>query len=294
MFGNNVSCPKARFLEAGGAAEWIVRYIDTELAFRLGSHGARFVYLDRALAWEDDRETLWQALDDAALRGSTSLVLHRGHPALLPYLPIGGRSELGWKRRTMRRALLAARVPIRVAACLACLVPGEERSAEADRLLFSYAYWRGVQQAADRDTWHRLARGTTILTYHAIGRPGERGSKFVVPRCRFARQISWLSRRYTVIPLDDLAACFREHRLPPAKSVVITFEDGYEDSLSIALPILERSKLPWTLFVPSAAGSRNTWDDATELAGRGLINPGQLKNLSPTLTVGGTRGHTST
>ena len=230
---------------------------------------------------------------DAAGRhqcGAAELVQYELHPAMLPRLEIGGRSALEWKLVGLRRILLALRVPPLLVAALAAVVPGKQRSTDTYEVLYSYCYWRGVRRAApDRETWRRLRRGTTILMYHAIG---EREGRFTISERRFRLQLAWLKRRgYRVISLDELVRCRREFRLPPAKSVVITFDDGYKDTLELALPMLERLGFPCTLFLPSAAGVDGAWDENGELGGRELL---ALDQASAFLARGSVGAHTRT
>jgi peptidoglycan/xylan/chitin deacetylase (PgdA/CDA1 family) len=91
----------------------------------------------------------------------------------------------------------------------------------------------------------------SILVYHTISSPDEplAGDIDISP-ARFARQLHWLSRWHQVVRLDetlgDLSGGSR------ARGVAITFDDGFRDNLTVALPLLEKFHLPITLFV--AAG----------------------------------------
>jgi peptidoglycan/xylan/chitin deacetylase (PgdA/CDA1 family)/GT2 family glycosyltransferase len=298
-WGGNISLPRDLFLATGGFAESFPAPgmefgfpgHDVELGFRLSQHGARLLFVENAIAFEDDRETLRYALRSAEQRGGAELVLYELHPAMLPDLEIGGRSEPGWREIALHRILLATRIPPLLIAAVAALVPGDRRSLNAYTTLYGYCRLRGVRRAApDRETWRRLRRGTTILMYHAIGRPGEPEGRFMISVRRFRRQLAWLRRRgYRVISLDELVRCRREFRLPPAKSVVITFDDGYTDTLELGLPLLERLGFPWTLFLPSAAGARSSWDGNI---GRELIGLDQASAFLERMSVGAhTRTH---
>lgn len=65
----------------------------------------------------------------------------------------------------------------------------------------------------------------------------------------FARQMRALARSAHVLPLEDaLARLYAGERLP-ARAVAITFDDGYRDNLTVALPVLERLGLPATFFL---------------------------------------------
>jgi peptidoglycan/xylan/chitin deacetylase (PgdA/CDA1 family) len=229
---------------------------------------------------------------DRETRGRLQLLKVEMHPAMLPHLHIGGRWELSAWYSGFRRLLLAMRVPPAALVPFAALVPGYERAQKYYSFLLSYSLWAGVRKVANRDTWRRLRRGTIILMYHAIARDGEAPSRFVLSQPRFRSQMAWLKRAgYTVISLDDLVRCLREYRLPPAKSVVLTFDDGYRDTLDLALPVLERFGYPWTLFMPSSAGAHNGWARAESLQGRDLIDIHEAASLGRGSVGAHTRTH---
>ena len=66
---------------------------------------------------------------------------------------------------------------------------------------------------------------------------------FVSPKF-FIHQMNYLkSNGYTVIPLDEI-----ENAGQYTKPVIITLDDGYEDSYTIAYPILKKYNFPATVF----------------------------------------------
>jgi len=74
--------------------------------------------------------------------------------------------------------------------------------------------------------------------------------------------------------LGQLSKVLRDGRLPD-RSVVVTFDDGYEDNLRNAKPLLARHEIPATVFIASGfiGAEREFWWD--EL-GRLLLRPGTL------------------
>ena len=70
-----------------------------------------------------------------------------------------------------------------------------------------------------------------------------------------------------MLNIRDLAAALRR-RATPRRFLAVTFDDGYEDNLTAAKPILERHDVPATVFVSAGWLGRKTpfwWDDLQEL-----------------------------
>jgi peptidoglycan/xylan/chitin deacetylase (PgdA/CDA1 family) len=207
----------------------------------------------------------WKAAERA---GADDVATWRADPTALARLPLGEFEEGPLLQVVARRILLALRLP----PTLMALFVGHREG--ASRVLELTSYWRGVRRALrDRDTWRELTQGTTILMYHAIGADGEKASRFILPRRRFERQMRTLARRRRVLALDELVALHRTHRLPPPRSVVITFDDGYRDTRVLAAPVLAHLQLPATLFLVSTlVGDDKVWEGDGELAGRPLVS----------------------
>ena len=89
---------------------------------------------------------------------------------------------------------------------------------------------------------------------------------------RFERQLQWLSRWRRVVPLEETLRTVARRSL-----VAITFDDGYRDNLTIALPLLEQFQLPMTLFVTAGFVGREGYlsqEDLREISGHPLITIG--------------------
>jgi peptidoglycan/xylan/chitin deacetylase (PgdA/CDA1 family) len=173
-----------------------------------------------------------------------------------------------------------------------------ERRAQVDRFLQRYSYWRGVKRSIpDRDTWKSFSRAPVILMYHAMGGRDEAPSCYVIPQQRFLWQMLWLRFcRYRVISLSDLVGYLRADRLPPARAVVVTFDDGYADTYDLAFPILRRLRIPATVFlVTRAIGGSANWTTEPAIAGRPLLTAERIKEmLAAGIEVGAhTRTHVS-
>ncbi|MDX6570952.1 MAG: hypothetical protein QOC86_108, partial [Gaiellales bacterium] len=93
-----------------------------------------------------------------------------------------------------------------------------------------------------------------ILMYHRIDQQTARLSSvtrtLTVTPTAFKAQMEWLARHgYHAIREEQLfAALYGRGRLPP-KPVLLTFDDGYRDVFTNALPVLARLHLPATAYV---------------------------------------------
>ena len=112
----------------------------------------------------------------------------------------------------------------------------------------------------------------SVLVYHSISCPIEplEADADISPE-RFQQQLQWLSRWRRVVPLEETL------RATPRRSVAITFDDGYRDNLTVALPLLEKFHLPMTLFVAAGFVGRAgylTKEDLREISAHPLITIG--------------------
>lgn len=101
----------------------------------------------------------------------------------------------------------------------------------------------------------------SILIYHRVLAkpdplsPGEDDTE------TFDQQMSWLSTYFKIIPLHEAVQKLRQGKLPPG-TACITFDDGYADNATIALPILQKYGISATFFVSTGFldGGR-MWND---------------------------------
>ncbi len=105
-----------------------------------------------------------------------------------------------------------------------------------------------------------------ILTYHRILRqdPSERDDpkRISVSQDQFRKHLQWLSwMGYHTVRLEDYGAELkRKGRRVGQKPVAITFDDAYEEVLTLGLPVLQEFGYIATTFVV-AQESTNRWDD---------------------------------
>jgi peptidoglycan/xylan/chitin deacetylase (PgdA/CDA1 family) len=111
-----------------------------------------------------------------------------------------------------------------------------------------------------------------VLMYHKVNdRPG---NPVTVPPGLFAEQMAQLGELgYVVVSLDAVLGHYLDGEPLPARSVLITFDDGYRDTLENALPVLREHGFPAVIFVPVGyLGDARPLPHEERLAARGLVN----------------------
>lgn len=119
-----------------------------------------------------------------------------------------------------------------------------------------------------------------ILVYHQIATAPPKGSPFrslyVAPDA-FARQMVWLKLLgYTGLSMSALDPYLRGEQT--GKVVGITFDDGYQNNLTHALPALLKQGFSSTCYAVSGLlGKTNVWDEAQGIAQTPLMNEEEIR-----------------
>jgi peptidoglycan/xylan/chitin deacetylase (PgdA/CDA1 family) len=115
-----------------------------------------------------------------------------------------------------------------------------------------------------------------ILMYHSIDYAADKGDRMFVSPEAFARQIKFLhDHKYSVISLEKAVSYIENRKRPPAKTVAITFDDGYEDNYRYAYGILKQYDIPATIFVIVDLIGKDgflNWAEIKEMSDSGLID----------------------
>lgn len=108
-----------------------------------------------------------------------------------------------------------------------------------------------------------LGPRAVILMYHRIAEePCDPYGLCVSPAC-FEQHLEVIHAIGTPMPLSRLAASVRTGALPRG-AVCVTFDDGYQDNLVMAAPLLARFDVPATCFITTGAMGRERefwWDE---------------------------------
>lgn len=91
---------------------------------------------------------------------------------------------------------------------------------------------------------------------------------------QFAAQLAWLAANgYETVRMDAVAACVRGEGACPARAVALTFDDGYMDAYTAALPLLQQYGFVATFYVVSGfVGQPNYmgWNELRALRDAGM------------------------
>ena len=107
--------------------------------------------------------------------------------------------------------------------------------------------------------------GVPVLMYHRVAEDPVPGlEQFAVTPAEFAMQMDCLARiGATALTLDQFEASIWEGAALPRRPVLITFDDGYVDTMTEAVPVMLRAGMTATIFIPTAhVGGTSAWDEA--------------------------------
>lgn len=82
---------------------------------------------------------------------------------------------------------------------------------------------------------------------------------------RFAQELAWIADWFNVLSLEEVVNRLQSGALPP-RAAAITFDDGYADNVTVALPLLQQAGLTATFFIATGYldGGRMWNDTITE------------------------------
>ena len=132
-----------------------------------------------------------------------------------------------------------------------------------------------------------------ILLYHRITEPEPNTSLCVAP-IDFDKHMEYLyNQGYNVVSLDQVIKYFKKEKRLKKKTIVLTFDDGYQDFATNAYPILNNYGFNATVFlVTDCVGKTNVWDHKDGWPKAGLMSWETIKELSEKGISFGSHGKT--
>ncbi len=121
-----------------------------------------------------------------------------------------------------------------------------------------------------------------VFLYHRVGPQGGDWMLPSVPLKAFEHQMAYLSTHFTLVALDELAQMLRGGAPLPHRLACVTFDDGYKDTCTQAVPVLKKYDIPATAFLSAGiidARDAFWWDRACYSI---------MNSTAPTVAVGDT------
>ncbi len=112
---------------------------------------------------------------------------------------------------------------------------------------------------------HSLNGNAKILMYHRFS---EKPSFRKISLQTFESQLRLIKKHFEIISLGEFVCSLKRGISPGSNTVVLTFDDGYQDFYYYAFPLLQKYSLPATLFVTTdfIDGKMWMWPDVLEYA----------------------------
>ena len=117
-----------------------------------------------------------------------------------------------------------------------------------------------------------------VLGYHRFVNNVRRPDTEITPQAFEAQMQELKNKGISVIPMQDFLAWRRGEKAIPAKSAILTFDDGWKSQHEVAWPILKKFNYPVTLFIYTegirpghfSGGESMSWDQLAEMRDAGI------------------------
>ena len=255
---------------------------DTDLVYRLLQAGARLRVNLSAVSYQRYVVSPRHNIEQWEQAGRAEVVLAHKHPGLGAILSTNRRADTVGGRISRMLAVLPVGAIRRAGDYLVYRVDRGRTDGATEYLYARFrdiAYWRAVRAYGGLDV--SADPGLRILAYHAIEDVGDpRVGPYSVPPDLFAEQITaLLASGHGFINADDLLEHLDGRPLPP-RSVLLTFDDGYESLLTNAAPVLRGFGITGVVcVVGNQIGGHNAWDVGDVAWRLPLLNAAQLQTL---------------
>jgi peptidoglycan/xylan/chitin deacetylase (PgdA/CDA1 family) len=117
-----------------------------------------------------------------------------------------------------------------------------------------------------------------ILGYHRFVNNVRRPDTEITPQAFEAQMQELKNKGIAVIPMQDFLAWRRGEKAIPAKSAILTFDDGWKSQHEVGWPIMKKFNYPFTLFIYTegikpghfSGGESMSWDQLAEMRDAGV------------------------
>ncbi|MCM8757530.1 MAG: polysaccharide deacetylase family protein [Candidatus Omnitrophica bacterium] len=125
-----------------------------------------------------------------------------------------------------------------------------------------------------------------VLMYHSVSYYEGKQDRLKVNINTFQRQMEFLRKNnYRIVRLKDIPSLIEEKN-KSSKVIAISFDDGFKDNYTLAYPVLEKYKIPATIFLivnDIDKVDRLSWQQIKKMFSSGLIDFGSHTLSHPDL-----------
>jgi peptidoglycan/xylan/chitin deacetylase (PgdA/CDA1 family) len=91
-----------------------------------------------------------------------------------------------------------------------------------------------------------------IINFHGVTNiKGNRFNNRHMDASEFEKIIIYLKKNYNIVPLKELFEIYRSKKTNGKRTIALTFDDGYINNFTVALPILKKHQVPATFYLIS-------------------------------------------
>lgn len=81
----------------------------------------------------------------------------------------------------------------------------------------------------------------------------------------FKKQIDFLTMQFNIVSMEEVITAFNSGAELPSNAALLTFDDGYADNYTYALPILKEHNIQGTFFIPGKTFRTHTLLDVNKI-----------------------------
>lgn len=100
--------------------------------------------------------------------------------------------------------------------------------------------------------------------YHGVRSGSHRINGRHITAEQFEQQLQYFQKTFSIVSLNAICDMKASGVVPEKNTIALTFDDGFVNNLTVALPLLEKYRIPATFFICTASISDTTYIHPTD------------------------------
>jgi peptidoglycan/xylan/chitin deacetylase (PgdA/CDA1 family) len=100
--------------------------------------------------------------------------------------------------------------------------------------------------------------------YHGVRRGSHRINGRHITAEQFEKQLQYFRKTFSIVSLKTICEMKASQVVPEKHTIALTFDDGFVNNLTVALPLLEKHEIPATFFICTASISDTAYIHPTD------------------------------